>query len=94
MIVLAVTWRAKTGNDQRVREIFSILMRESRQEPGCLMFVVHRHKTDRRRFFIYEQYKDEAALEAHRNAPHFLKYAKEELPRIADRVEGELYEPI
>jgi (4S)-4-hydroxy-5-phosphonooxypentane-2,3-dione isomerase len=94
MIVLAVTWRAKTGDDKRAQEIFSILTRESRQEPGCLMYVVHRHKTDMRRFFIYEQYKDEAALEAHRNTPHFLKYAKDELPRIADRVEGELYEPI
>ena len=52
------------------------------------MYIVHRHKTDPRRFFIYEQYKDDAALEAHRAAPHFLQHAKKDLPRIADRVEG------
>ena len=47
-----------------------------------------------RRFFIYEQYKDDAALEAHRAASHFLQRAKKELPKIADRVEGHLYEPL
>ena len=47
------------------------------------MYQVHRHKTEPRRFFIYEQYKDDAALEAHRAAPHFLQYAKKELPKLA-----------
>ena len=40
------------------------------------------------------QYKDEAALEAHRAASHFLQYAKKDLPKIADRVEGNLFEPL
>jgi quinol monooxygenase YgiN len=55
---------------------------------------VHRHKTEPRRFFIYEQYKDDAALEAHRTASHFLQLAKKDLPKVADRVEGHLYEPL
>jgi len=58
------------------------------------MFQVHRHKTDPRRFFIYEQFKDDAALEAHRATPHFLKYGKKELPRVADRVDGQLYDAL
>jgi quinol monooxygenase YgiN len=67
---------------------------ESRKEPGCEMYVVHRHKTDVRRFMIYEQYKDDAALEAHRTSAHFLQYAKKELPKLGERVEGNLYEPL
>ena len=59
-----------------------------------MTYQVHRHKTEPRRFFIYEQYKDDAALEAHRAAPHFLQYAKKELPKIGERVEGHLYEPL
>jgi len=47
------------------------------------MFQVHRHKTEPRRFFIYEQYKDDAALEAHRATPHFLQYARKDLPKVA-----------
>lgn len=94
MVVLAVTWMAKAGREAEVAELFAKLTAESRNEPGCATYQVHRHRTEPRRFFIYEQYKDDAALEAHRAAPHFLQYAKKELPRIADRVEGNLFEPL
>jgi quinol monooxygenase YgiN len=94
MVVLAVTWMAKAGHEAEVGTVFAKLTEESRKEPGCSMYQVHRHKTDSRRFFIYEQYKDDAALEAHRTAPYFLQYVKKELPKVADRVEGHLFEPL
>lgn len=94
MVVLAVIWMAKVGREGEVTSIFAKLTEESRKEPGCSVYQVHRHKTEPRRFFIYEQYKDDAALEAHRNAPHFLQYARKDLPKTADRVEGNLYEPL
>lgn len=94
MVVLAVIWMAKVGREGEVISIFAKLTEESRKEPGCSVYQVHRHKTESRRFFIYEQYKDDAALEAHRNASHFLQYARKDLPKIADRVEGNLYEPL
>jgi autoinducer 2-degrading protein len=94
MVVLAVTWMAKVGHEAEVTALFEKLTEQSRKEPGCAMYLVHRHKTEPRRFFIYEQYKDDAALEAHRAAAHFLQHAKKELPRVADRVEGHLFEPL
>lgn len=94
MVVLAVVWIAKAGREAEVTSLFSKLTEESRKEPGCQMYQAHRHRTELRRFFIYEQYKDDAALEAHRTSPHFLQYAKKELPKIADRVEGQLYDPL
>jgi (4S)-4-hydroxy-5-phosphonooxypentane-2,3-dione isomerase len=94
MVVLAVTWMAKAGHDADVAPILAKLTEESRKEPGVLMFQAHRHKTEPRRFFIYEQYKDDAALEAHRSTAHFLQYARKDLPKVADRVEGNLFEPL
>ena len=94
MVVLAVTWMAKTGRESEAVTIFEKLSAESRKEPGCVMYQVHKHKTDSRRFFIYEQYKDDAALEAHRATPHFLRHAKKDLPKVADRIEGHLFEPL
>ena len=94
MVVLVVTWMAKAGHEAEVATVFSKLTEESRKEPGCVMYQVHRHKTEPRRFFIYEQYDDDAALEAHRTAPHFLQYARKELPKGAERVEGNLFEPL
>jgi len=94
MVVLSVIWMAKPGQESPVAQLFSKLQELSRAEPGCLMYQVHRHRTEPRRFFIYEQYKDDAALEAHKSAPHFLEYAKKTLPKIADRIEGQLYSPL
>jgi quinol monooxygenase YgiN len=94
MVVLAVTWMAKAGREAEVADVFAKLTEESRKEPGCVMYMVHRHKTEPRRFFIYEQYKDDAALEAHRASAHFLQYAKKELLKFGDRIEGNLFEPL
>lgn len=94
MVVLAVTWMAKTAREAEAEAILAKLTEESRKEPGCVTYQVHRHKTEPRRFFIYEQYKDDASIEAHRGSPHFLQYAKKDLPKVADRVEGHLYEPL
>jgi quinol monooxygenase YgiN len=94
MVVLAVTWTAKSDYENDVVELFRKLQVASRQESGCLMYMVHRHKTDPQRFFIYEQYSDDAALEAHRQSPHFQEYAVKQLRQIATRKEGELYSPL
>ena len=91
MIVLAVTWVAGPGHEGEVAEIFSKLEAASRQEPGCLMYVVHRHKDDAARFFIYEQYRDEGALQAHRESSHFQQYAVKALDAIGNRLQGDLY---
>ncbi len=94
MIVLAVEWRAHEGSEKEVAEIFLKLQDASRKEPGCLMYIVHRSLADQRRFFIYEQYRDEAAVDAHRNSAHFKQHVIEELHMIATRTTGELYSPL
>jgi quinol monooxygenase YgiN len=94
MLVLAVTWMANPGNEEEVAEIFRKLQVASRQEPGCLMYIVHRHDSDPRRFFIYEQYRYQAALDAHRNSAHFQEYAVKGLSGIGERLQGDLYSPL
>lgn len=94
MVVLAVTWLANSGKEAEVADIFRKLESASRQEPGCLMYVVHQHRTQLGRFFIYEQYRDDGALEAHRESQHFQQYALIALRGIAQRVDGELYWPL
>ncbi len=94
MLVLAVVWVARAGHEAEVADAFRTLEADSRHEPGCLMYIVHRQKDQPARFFIYEQYKDDAALQAHRDAPHFQQYAVKGLANIADRVQGDLYLPL
>src|SRR5439155_3523218 len=42
-----------------------------RDEPGCLRFNVLHDQQDPNVYYFYEVYRDEAALEAHRAAPHY-----------------------
>ena len=45
-------------------------------EPGCMAYVPYRSVADPDDFLFYEVYRDEAALEAHMNAPHLAAYRK------------------
>ena len=54
------------------------------------MYLAHRSTTDPRRFFLYEQYDDQAALDAHRAAPHFEQYVKQGLFTIIESRSPEL----
>jgi quinol monooxygenase YgiN len=94
MICVAVTYVIKAGHEEEAIALFHKLAPATRAEPGCRLYVVHRSTTDTRRFFLYEQYDDQAALDAHRAAPHFEQYAKNGLfPLLESRV-PEIYEPI
>ena len=77
-----------------MRRVLSLLQGETRKEPGCVQFVVSQGRDDRSLFFIYEEYKDDAALEAHRGTRHFQQYARGELMKAGERVNGFLCDPI
>ncbi len=94
MVVLAVTWIAKAEKEAEVTALFHQLQAESRKEPGCRLYQVHTHRNDPRRFFIYEQYDDDVALQAHRDSRHFQDLAAKKLPLIAERQQGDLYQPV
>ena len=69
--VLAAKWVAKEGEEDNVLAALEQLAGPSRAEPGCLMWQPHRDPEDPRVFFIYEQYADPAAFEAHGASEHF-----------------------
>jgi quinol monooxygenase YgiN len=94
MICVAVTYVIKPGHEQEAVDLFARLTVATRAEPGCRMYQAHRSTTDRRRFFLYERYDDQAALDAHRAAPHFAQYATGGLFTILESRTPELYEPL
>jgi quinol monooxygenase YgiN len=60
-------------------EALRLLAAASRQEPGCVSYIPHHVEDDPDTIVIYEQYRDEKARAAHRESPHFKKYAVEGL---------------
>jgi len=91
MIVLKVDMLVKPGTEQTCREYIQILQEHSRKEPGCVLYIGHQSMEDPRKFLFYEQYKDDAALEAHRNAPYFKQYVIGGLDAIMERRSRDLY---
>ena len=91
MIVLKVDMVVKAGSEEKCKEYIRIMQQHSRQEPGCLMYVGHQSTEDPRRFMFYEQYKDQASLEAHRNAPYFKQYVINGLDPILEQRSRGLY---
>ncbi|TMQ12411.1 MAG: antibiotic biosynthesis monooxygenase, partial [Deltaproteobacteria bacterium] len=56
-----------------------------RTEPGCLTYRPHRSTTDPDLFLVYEMYVDEAAFDAHRQAPHLAAFrARREKEGLTD----------
>jgi quinol monooxygenase YgiN len=94
MICIAVTYVINPGHEAEAAELFRKLTEATRAEPGCLMYLAHRSTTDARKFFLYEQYTDQSALDAHRAAPHFEQYVKGGLFQIIESRSPELYEPL
>lgn len=91
MICVAVTYRIQPGRESEAIQLFRELIPATREEPGCRMYLVHRSTTDPRKFFLYEQYDDQSALDAHRAAPHFERCVKNGLFLILEDRAPELY---
>ena len=67
--------RFSSEDHDEIVQILRELTRSSRQEPGCVTYVPHWVESDPTTLLIYEQYRDEAAVEHHRASPHFAKFA-------------------
>ena len=75
MISFTVRMTFRTEDREEIATILRELTAASRQEPGCVNYVPHRVESDPDTIVIYEQYRDMAALDAHRASPHFAMYA-------------------
>jgi quinol monooxygenase YgiN len=92
--VLAVTWVAKPGEEERVASALRSMMPPTRAEPGCITYVAHRSLDDPRRFFLFEEYVDEGGLRAHMETDHFQRHVIGEAVPLLESRERLAYEPL
>ena len=78
MIALVVEINIKPGHkDAFMASMLGDARGSNNDEPGCLRFDVLQDNEDPNKLHLYEVYQDEAAVEAHRNAAHFVKWREE-----------------
>jgi quinol monooxygenase YgiN len=75
MLSFTVRMRFEDPDHDAIRQHLIALTQGSRKEPGCVSYIAHFVSDDPSTVLIYEQYTNEAALEAHRNTPHFKEHA-------------------
>ena len=75
MLALWVKVRIKPEQQERfLMAIEADALGSERDEAGCLRFNVLQDQQDQNIYYFFEVYRDEAALEAHRAAPHYAEW--------------------
>lgn len=77
MFAMLVEINVKEGKEEEFLEVFERNHIGTRQEAGNLRFDVLRDPEIRTRFYAYEVYENEAALEAHRQTQHYHRCVQE-----------------
>jgi len=94
MIALIAQITVKPGTEEECKQLFRALVEETRKEPGCLQYVANQSTENPLKFSFYEQYEDEAALQAHLNSPHFARYIKGGVDALSVSRDIEKYLPL
>lgn len=81
---LYAEFTANPGAEERVAELVKELTDQVRAEPGNVIFNPHTLVDDPRRWFVYEEYRDEAAFREHLAADYGATFNA----ALADLVEG------
>jgi quinol monooxygenase YgiN len=60
--------------EQFIKEMWADAIGSEKKEPGCLMFNIVHDNADPNILYLFEVYKDDKAVEAHKKMPHFVKW--------------------
>jgi quinol monooxygenase YgiN len=88
-MILYAEFTAKPGSESEVATLISGLAEDVRREPGNAEFTVYRERDNPRKFFVFEQYLDEASFDAHINAEYGLIF-NQRLGSLIEESESQL----
>ena len=60
--------------EQFLKEMWADAIGSEKNEPGCLMFNIIHDNADPNILYLFEVYKDDKAVDAHKKMPHFVKW--------------------
>jgi (4S)-4-hydroxy-5-phosphonooxypentane-2,3-dione isomerase len=76
MLVQVVVYTFPADRADEAAKMLREMSELSVKEPGCIGFDVSRGVEDPNQFLLYEQWKDDAALDYHFNTEHFNRLGK------------------
>ena len=88
-VILYAESTAKSGSESEVETLISGLAEDVRREPGNTEFTVYRERDNSRKFFVFEQYRDDASFDAHIGAEYGLIF-NQRLSSLIEEDESQL----
>lgn len=87
IICITAEWRTRPEHAETVRRLMLQAAAAVRaNEPGNLLYLAHQDPKDPTHFLFYEQYADQAALEAHVASTHYKELVAGQLvPLLTER---------
>jgi quinol monooxygenase YgiN len=79
------SFNPKPGAEKQVEEILRRMVAPTRQEPGCITYDLYRAQTGSS-YHLFEVYRDQAAVEAHRATDHYKTYRSKILDLLAEPI--------
>ena len=70
-IVLNVHLQAAPGHEAELGNQLHAMVVPTHEEPGCLVYELHRDPEDSAKFMFYEKFANQAALDHHLATEHF-----------------------
>lgn len=93
-IVVVAVVRAKPGFEAQVEEGFLGQVAPTHAEDGCLLYALHRDRTDPGRLVFVERWASAAALEAHARSAHLAANGARVADMLAAPVEVMVLDPV
>jgi quinol monooxygenase YgiN len=93
MIVLVAMYHCQPGRGNEVEANLQRMAPLVKQhEPGCLLYHACRSPENPDLFLLYEHYTDQAALEQHRETPHFKEIIEGTIIPMLEKRERSFYD--
>ncbi len=89
-ITKRVTFIAKEGSEEKMKELLSAMVEPSKAEDGCIFYEIFQYKENPRKFMAVETWRDEAALDGHRSSAHYKVYKSSYEPYCEKKYTDEL----
>ena len=89
-ITKRVTFIAKEGHEAKMKELLTAMVAPSKVEDGCIFYDIFVYENNPRKFMAVESWRDEKALDGHKDTQHYAIYKSSFEPYCDKKYSDEL----
>jgi len=89
-ITKRVTFIAKEGYEDKMKELLTAMVEPSKIEDGCIFYEIFQYENNKKKFMAVESWRDEKALDGHKLTAHYAVYKSSYEPYCDSKYSDEL----